>query len=63
MAREIARTDDDEILESLIDTFPASDSLAWAALARVGIPKRKFDIAAGSKTTTSLIEPVSHPHL
>jgi hypothetical protein len=37
----IASTDDDEILESLIDTFPASDPPAWVALARVGIPKRK----------------------
>jgi hypothetical protein len=32
---------DDKILESLIDTFPASDPPAWVALARVGIPKRK----------------------
>jgi hypothetical protein len=38
----IASTDDDdEILKSLIDTFPASDPPAWVALARVGIPKRK----------------------
>jgi hypothetical protein len=37
----IAGTDDDEILESLIDTFPASDPPAWVALARAGIPKRK----------------------
>jgi hypothetical protein len=37
----IASTDDDEILESLIDTFPASDPPAWVGLARVGIPKRK----------------------
>jgi hypothetical protein len=37
----IASTDDDEILESLIDTFPASDPPAWVALARVGLPKRK----------------------
>jgi hypothetical protein len=36
----IASTDD-EILESLIDTFPASDPPSWVALARVGIPKRK----------------------
>jgi hypothetical protein len=34
-------TDDDDILESLINTFPASDPPAWVALARVGIPKRK----------------------
>jgi hypothetical protein len=31
---------DDEILQSLIDTFPASDPPAWVALARVGVPKR-----------------------
>jgi hypothetical protein len=37
----ITGTDDDEILENLIDTFPASDPTAWVALARVGIPKRK----------------------
>jgi hypothetical protein len=34
-------TDDDEIVESLIETFPASDPPAWVALARVGIPKRQ----------------------
>jgi len=37
----IASTDDDEILESLIDTFPASDPPAWVALTRIGIPQRK----------------------
>jgi hypothetical protein len=31
----------DEIDESLIETFPASDSPAWIPLARVGIPKRR----------------------
>jgi hypothetical protein len=31
----------DEITESLIETFPASDPPAWVALARVGIPKRR----------------------
>jgi hypothetical protein len=31
----------DEIDESLIDTFPASDPPAWVVLARVGIPKRR----------------------
>jgi hypothetical protein len=30
----------DEITESLIETFPASDPPAWIALARVGIPRR-----------------------
>jgi hypothetical protein len=30
----------DEIAESLIDTFPASDPPAWIPLARVGTPKR-----------------------
>jgi hypothetical protein len=32
---------DDEIVESLIETFPASDPPAWIALARVGIPERQ----------------------
>jgi hypothetical protein len=36
-----ASTGDDEMFESLIDTFPASDPPAWVAQARVGIPKRK----------------------
>jgi hypothetical protein len=31
----------DEIDESLIETFPASDPPAWISLTRVGIPKRK----------------------
>jgi hypothetical protein len=31
----------DEITESLIQTFPASDPPAWVALTRVGIPKRR----------------------
>jgi hypothetical protein len=31
----------DEIAESLIETFPASDPPAWIPLARIGIPKRK----------------------
>jgi hypothetical protein len=31
----------DEIDESLIETFPASDPPAWVAQARVGIPKRR----------------------
>jgi hypothetical protein len=30
----------DEIAESLIDTFPASDPPAWIPLARVGTPER-----------------------
>jgi hypothetical protein len=30
----------DEIDESLIETFPASDPPAWVASTRVGIPKR-----------------------
>jgi hypothetical protein len=37
---ETIASTDDEILESLIDTFPASDPQAWVATARVGIPKR-----------------------
>jgi hypothetical protein len=31
----------DELDESLIETFPASDPPAWVAFARVGVPKRK----------------------
>jgi hypothetical protein len=31
----------DELDESLIETFPASDPPAWVAVARVGTPKRK----------------------
>jgi hypothetical protein len=34
-------TDEDKIIESLIETFPASDPPAWVALARVGGPKRQ----------------------
>jgi hypothetical protein len=36
-----ASVDEEEIVESLIDTFPASDPPAWIAVARVGIPKRQ----------------------
>jgi hypothetical protein len=39
-----ASTDEDEILESLIDTFPASDPPAGVALARVGIQNRREPI-------------------
>jgi hypothetical protein len=38
---ETIASTDDEILESLIETFPASDPPAWVVLASVGIPKRK----------------------
>jgi hypothetical protein len=38
---ETIASTDDEILESLIDSFPASDPPAWVTLTRVGIPKRK----------------------
>jgi hypothetical protein len=31
----------DEIDESLIETFPASDPPAWTSLTRIGVPKRK----------------------
>jgi hypothetical protein len=31
----------DEVAQSLIDTFPASDPPAWIPLARIGIPKRQ----------------------
>jgi hypothetical protein len=46
---ETTASTDDEILESLIDTFPASDPPAWVALARVGIPKRKPTSRQGRK--------------
>jgi hypothetical protein len=36
-----ASVDEEKIVESLIDTFPASDPPAWIAVARVGIPKRQ----------------------
>jgi hypothetical protein len=36
-----ASVDEEEIVESLIGTFPASDPPAWIAVARVGIPKRQ----------------------
>jgi hypothetical protein len=39
--RTIKTTAIDDITESLIETFPASDPPAWIALARVGIPKRR----------------------
>jgi hypothetical protein len=35
---ETIASTDDEILESLIDTFPASDPPAWVAVACVGAP-------------------------
>ncbi len=38
---ETSATTDDDILESLIDTYPASDPPAWIATARVGMPERK----------------------
>jgi hypothetical protein len=37
----VENTDEDKIVESLIETFPASDPPAWVALARVGNPKRQ----------------------
>jgi hypothetical protein len=45
----------DELDESLIETFPASDPPAWVALARVGTPKRKTDCTPRAKATISLI--------
>ena len=31
----------DEVAQSLIDTFPASDPPSWIPLARVGVPNRQ----------------------
>jgi len=44
----------DEIDESLIETFPASDPPAWVVLARVGVPKRR-------KTKSSRTRKARHP--
>jgi hypothetical protein len=42
LLRKIETTADaDEIAQSLIETFPASDPPAWVPLVRVGIPKRR----------------------
>ena len=41
-------TTTDELDQSLIDTFPASDPPSWIPLARIGIPKRK-DIRSARK--------------
>ncbi len=38
---EMIASDEDELVESLVETFPASDPPTWIPLARVGIPKRK----------------------
>jgi hypothetical protein len=39
--RKIEIAINDEIAQSLIDSFPASDPPSWTALARVGVPNRK----------------------
>jgi hypothetical protein len=39
--KTMAIADEDELDESLIETFPASDPPAWIPLARVGNPKRQ----------------------
>jgi hypothetical protein len=45
----IATADEDDIVESLIETFPASDPPAWVTLARVGIPDRRTKIGSARK--------------
>jgi hypothetical protein len=40
----------DELVESLIETFPASDPPAWIPLVRVGNPKRKTKFLPTRKT-------------
>jgi hypothetical protein len=40
LQKKIETVATDEIDESLIDTFPASDPPAWIPLARVGAPNR-----------------------
>jgi hypothetical protein len=54
----IARTDDDEILESLIDYLSSERPASLGCAGPCRHSQTKIDIAAGSKTTTSLIEPV-----
>jgi hypothetical protein len=39
--RKIKIAINDELDESLIESFPASDPPSWIALVRVGIPNRK----------------------
>ena len=45
----IATADEDDIVESLIETFPASDPPAWVTSARVGIPDRRAKIGSALK--------------